>query len=292
MLSKKITLIAALLLFCSGAISCQSTKYYVLKINTPTPKPIGETLKVVTYNIANARGNTDDFFYQTTEEIIRYNLDWIVKGLRLQNPDVICLNEVDFNSIRTFNIDQAMYIAKALSYKYIIKETIFSIPSVLQMGNVVLSKYPMKVNFHRQFGYGFAGRMEHVFKSFVDFDVLLDNSGHKLNFVLTHLDAADDDRKRCDEISILRAYLEKKTQPFVFLGDMNSGPGEKCFDNLFKWGLIGSPEPLLPTYPSDTPKRSIDHILVSKGLGIKNYRAIAGIGASDHLPVAGDIILK
>ena len=284
--------IAALLFFCAGAIGCQSAKYYVLKINAPTPKPIGETLKVVTYNIANARGNTDDFFYQTTEEIIRYNLDWIVKGLRLQNPDVICLNEIDFNSIRTFNIDQVKYIAKALGYKYIIKETIFGIPSVLQMGNAVISKYPLKLNFYRQYGYGFSGHVEHVFKSFIDFDVLLDNSGRKLNFVQTHLDAGHSDKKRCDETSILRRYLEKKKNQFILLGDFNFGPGDECFDDLLGWGLVDNPKAGLLSYPSDAPKSSIDHILVSPGLKIENYLVVLGIEASDHLPVAAEIILE
>ncbi len=281
----------ALSIVCLSALNCQSVKYYVLKIDSPTPQ-IGNSLKVVTYNIANARGNTDDFFYDPKEEVVKYNLDWIVETLRSENPDVICLNEVDFNSIRTYNIDEADYIAKALGYKYVLKETIFGVPPILQIGNAVISKYPLKINFHRQFGYSFTGHIEHVFKSFVDFDVLLDNSGRKLNFILTHLDANKDDKRRCDEVAILRVYLEKKTQPFVFAGDMNSGPGEQCFDNLFDWGLIGMPEPLLPSYPSNEPKTSIDHILVSKGLGRENYHTITGIEASDHVPVAADIILN
>jgi endonuclease/exonuclease/phosphatase family metal-dependent hydrolase len=281
-----------LVIYCGGLfnIGCIGAKYYELKIESPNPPRITRIIKGASYNAANARGNTDNFFLCPRKETIKNNLDQMIELFRRENVDVIALNEVDFNSIRTHNIDQAEYIAKGLGYKYIIKETMFSIPSILEMGNAVISRYPLKLNRSRQYGRGFSGRLSHLFKSFLDFDVLLDDSGRKLNFIFTHLDDKSGET-RCDEIAILRSHLEKKTFPFVLLGDLNTGPGEESFLRLMETGLVSNPFVGLPTYPSDRPEDSIDHILVSSGLSIENYHTVSGIEASDHLPIIGDIIL-
>ncbi|MDP2693006.1 MAG: endonuclease/exonuclease/phosphatase family protein [bacterium] len=268
-------------------ISCHSAKYQTLGRDCPYPGIYGNKIRVMSFNIANARGNTDEFLASKWEETIRDNLDWIVKLIRNYDIDVVCLNEVDFGSIRTYNIDMASYIANALCYNHVIREKIFDIPSELEVGNAIVSRFPLHLNGHRQYGDGLIDRVRHIFKSFVDFDVLLDDSGRKLNIVLTHLDHHCE-KVRCKEVNTLIRHLEGKQNPFVLLGDLNSTPGEKCFEILMKTGLVGNPYLGIRTYPADVPKRAIDHILVSPGLSIQNYHTVL-MQASDHLPIIGDI---
>ncbi len=244
-------------------------------------------LRVMSYNIANARGNTDDLWVCRPESVIRQNLDGIIGMIRQENVDIVCMNEVDFDSFRTHNIDQAEYIAEGLGYEHVLKETIFGVPSTLELGNAVVSRYPLEANHHRQYGTDFGERVRHVFKSFVDFDVMLPGRG--LNFVLTHLESESADI-RDEEVTVLLEYLTNKDGPFVLIGDFNSGPGCPEFDRITGSGMVHNRFLGLPSYPSNLPGRSIDHILVSGSLNISNYRTIS-LDASDHCPVLGDIRL-
>jgi endonuclease/exonuclease/phosphatase family metal-dependent hydrolase len=249
----------------------------------------GLRVRVMSYNIANARGNHEDLFKKRDRKAIISNLDQIARMAAYEGIDVLCMNEVDFSSSRTHNIDQAEHIAKGLCYNHVIKDRMFSIPGMLDLGNAIVSRYPLKLNSHRQYGDGFCERIKHIFKSYVDFDVLLD-SALRLNFTFTHLDHHSSvNRER--EAVILLEHIRNKREPFVLLGDFNSGRGSSAFDMITGSGLvhnqnIGYGKHM--TYPSDRPRHSIDHILVSSQLGIGNYRTIWA-EMSDHRPIMGDV---
>jgi endonuclease/exonuclease/phosphatase family metal-dependent hydrolase len=276
--------VAALALYagCSGAL----VKNLKQCCSAPAQRNV---LRVMTYNIANARGNNDDFFRCPKEAEVKQNLENIVTLVKYADADIICMNEVDFNSKRTHNIDQAEYIAKRLCYNHVLKETMFSIPSIMELGNAVVSRYPLKMNSYRQYGGNFLERVDHLFKSYVDFDVELDDINTSLNLVLTHLDARSA-KKRDEEVSILLDHLDDKQLPFVLMGDFNCGPGNAEFERIISSGLVYNKYRSFPTYPSDAPTDSLDHILISPELAMMNYHPIQ-TEVSDHLPVVGDIIL-
>lgn len=277
----------------TGAVAfysgCHSAKYAILDNICPAPKNAGQKLRVMSFNIANARGNTDNFFKIKKKNTILYNLDWIIKLIREYDIDVVCLNEVDFNSFRTYNIDMPNYIANGLCYNHIIKERMFDFPSILEVGNAVISKYPLRLNKHQQFGNGFADRIANIFKSYLDFDIIIDSFGRKINVALTHLDDQSE-KIRCKEVDKLLTHLGKKKPPFMLLGDLNTIPGEKCFENIINYGLVQNPYLGIPTYQANAPTRAIDHILVSSGLTVKKYFTVS-LEASDHLPIIADIII-
>ena len=66
----------------------------------------------------------------------------------------------------------------------------------------------------------------------------------------------------------------------------------KSFDRLIESGLVSNPYLGVLTYPADNPVESIDHILVSSGLSIRDYHSVAvdGDEPSDHRPIFGEII--
>lgn len=262
--------------------SCHGVLSKTLKQDCFQPR-LEDKLRVMTYNIANARGNYEELFKSRNKEAIKFNLDQIAEMVSYYDIDVLCMNEVDFSSARTHNINQAEYLAKRLCYNHLIEESMFKMPC-FDVGNAVISKYPLKQNHYHQYGKDFIDRIKHVFKSFLDFDV------NDLNFVLTHLDSTDE-QNRIMEVEILLDYLNKKKEPFVLLGDFNSGPGSKPFEKIIKSGLVHNKYVGIKTFRSDNPKYSIDHILVSKELELNNYSS-ANITCSDHRPVMGDIYLK
>lgn len=241
----------------------------------------------MSFNIANTRGNNDNFFDTQPIKKIEYNLNWIAEIIRNYNIDIACFNEVDFNSIRTHNIDMAKHIANNVCYNHVITEKMFAFPSVLELGNAVVSRYPLKLNIYHQYGYGFFDQAINEFKSFVDFDILLGDK--KLNIIQTHLHSQKEEI-RCAQAQILRNYLKNKKNPFVLLGDFNSTTDSRCFQFITNNNLASNPHLGLPTYPSKTPNAEIDYILASPKLRIANYHTVY-TKVSDHLPVIGDIII-
>jgi endonuclease/exonuclease/phosphatase family metal-dependent hydrolase len=269
---------------CYGAISKN------LGRPCPTPPKLETKLRVMSYNIANARGNFDDIWKMRSEHAIKGNLDQIIRMSQYEGIDVLCMNEVDFDSKRTHNIDQAEYIAKGLCYNHVIKERIFSFPGIVDVGNAIVSRYPLKLNSSMQYGGPYiASRICHIFKSLVDFDVEYEK-GRSLNMVLTHLDHWRK-KTRLKQTAMLIRHLRKKRQPFILLGDFNSGPGMPAYDSIIKSGLVHNPYAGIPTFRAHKPTASKDHILVSRELNIKNYHVIWA-EMSDHRPVVGDVILS
>lgn len=266
---------------------CYGTKY--VKINQdccPSIDTKKSGLRIASYNIANVRGNSDSFFKYVSPDTVKDRLDWVVKLVRQFDIDVLCLQEVDFNSIRTNNINMVQYIAEELHYDYIIEDKIFDFPSIMEVGNAVISRHPLKINSSHQYGRTFNERIKHIFKGFLDFEVTTYDKA-SFNVVLTHLTDRGEET-RCSEAETLRAHLLQKNNPFVLLGDFNDTPDSRCLNILTADDLVANPNLGVLTYPSDKPVRSIDHILVSNGLNINNYHAVS-MQPSDHLPILGDI---
>jgi endonuclease/exonuclease/phosphatase family metal-dependent hydrolase len=161
-------------------------------------------------------------------------------------------------------------------------------PSLFKLGNAVVSRYPLKLNHVRKFGKGIGGNWKHRFKTYVDFDVMLD--GSRLNFVQTHYDHRSSSTKK-EETDIILENLKTKDRPFVLLGDLNTKPADEWFRRLLEEGRLHNHHIGPFTYPTEKPYKAIDHILVSEGLRIMNYHVVDEIYISDHLPVIGDVIL-
>lgn len=254
--------------------------------NSPQRLMPHEGIRVMSYNIANARGPTEEFLKVVGERELHHNLDEIIKLIYEEDVDVVCMNEVDFDSIRTRNIDQAEYIAKKLGYNHIIKDNFLSMPSVLSMGNAVLSRYPLKLNLRHKLGKYIDGEFKHLFKTYIDFDVIAENKS--LNFILTHFDDRADDAKTIAANSIISRVKCKQCQ-YVVLGDFNSSPKDRWMQELMAKGKVHNQYAGLMSFPSWAPRTTIDHILVSEKLGIENYHT-RNLQSSDHLPIIGDIL--
>lgn len=80
------------------------------------PKSAGATLRVVTYNLGYAYGDKNNQGVVLSRDQVLQNLDVAVALFTRLAPDVICLQEVDFDAHRTFGIDELDYLAKHLGF--------------------------------------------------------------------------------------------------------------------------------------------------------------------------------
>src|SRR5262249_26543673 len=90
-----------------------------------TPNTSPQSLKLATFNIAHGRGTNESNFSPAAERHAR--LEKIARLLRDEKVDIAVLQEVDFDAIWTGHEDEAMLIAKAAGFKYLLEQRNFDV---------------------------------------------------------------------------------------------------------------------------------------------------------------------
>ncbi|HWI26521.1 MAG TPA: glycosyltransferase [Stellaceae bacterium] len=128
-------------------------------------KRASRDVKVATWNIAYGRGNGTDDGGPWPRALIAEKLDAIAEVIRSADLDIVALQEVDFGSARTHDIDQARYIAEKAGLSYVSRITTWQRNFVpypfgrvdryfgrIWSGQCVLSKYPILSNDRQELG--------------------------------------------------------------------------------------------------------------------------------------------
>ena len=121
-----------------------------------SPPPPDGAFKVVTWNIHYGVGPEDDFEARVPKQQVEQTLEGIIEVLKANNPDVVLLQEVDFDSARTYGIDQMRAIARGLNLRYMVptvtwKKGYLPFPywpisrqyGHMNSGQAILSRYPV-----------------------------------------------------------------------------------------------------------------------------------------------------
>ncbi|HEY5868389.1 MAG TPA: endonuclease/exonuclease/phosphatase family protein [Candidatus Tectomicrobia bacterium] len=124
----------------------------------PSPPP-AEELLVLSYNMAYGLGDALQHGRRVDPGMVYDRLDAIIETLAASGADVVLLQEVDFASRRTYDIDQLQYIATALGWGFVARvitwecrylPTPFWLPQRhvgrLRAGQGVISRYPLVQN--------------------------------------------------------------------------------------------------------------------------------------------------
>ncbi len=278
------SLAVAALSFLSGCLNLHYLEFSNHEANEKANKAA-----VMTYNIANARGNTPDFFASRSKKDIESNLDCIVE--QSKNMDILALNEADSNSYRTEWIDQPRYIAERAGFDYVLVDDFFTVPG-LQLGNAILSKHPLE--FESIIPYGeCVGKINHEFKNAMY--AYANISGKKLLIGVTHLSDSRYKKRRMKELELNLGYLKGKSG-FILLGDFNAQPHSDSLEMFLGSGLFNiSPNFGLLSYPAGKPEQSLDHIIVSKDIWIGQIGTITAesVGCkeipSDHRNIFAEV---
>lgn len=203
------------------------------------------------------------------------NLDQIA-GL-IRDFDIVGLQEVDAGSLRTGFINQTKYLADSANFPYWYHQMNRKIGKIAAHSNGVLSKFsPLDVSEHKLPGL-VPGRGAMMLRYGAGADPLV--------IVLLHL--ALSKRARLQQLDYVSDIIRDYNHVIV-MGDMNCQPQSEELRILLDRTNLREPVDGHHTFPSWRPSRTIDHILVSSTLEIRDMKVLP-FPFSDHLPIAVDI---
>jgi endonuclease/exonuclease/phosphatase family metal-dependent hydrolase len=306
-------LLAALVIFYfwagSGTLSEDQlswVKRYRQTANPPTAAP-PDTFRLMTYNIGYLSALANNRPLRKSQTFFEANMSRFLTFLRETPMDVIAFQEIDFDSHRSYHVDQLETIAVEAGYPYAAAAVNWDKryvpfpywpPSAhfrrLLSGQAVLSRYPVqsaarvvlarvrnKPFFWRAF---YLDRLAQV--------VHIHLPAHPLVVINVHLEAFD---RRTREIQarevldIYRAYKDR--QPVLLVGDFNCVPPETDYTQETTIGLFLQEESLkpvrldTPTFPAPGPDRQLDYIFYTHQTITPVDAYTAGVHSSDHLPL-------
>lgn len=227
-------------------------------------------LKVITYNIHHANPPSKPGFI---------DLDAIANVINNEKPDLVALQEVEYITSRTGNVDQAKVIAEKTGMHYKFFKAIDYAGGAY--GLAILSRFPIIDSFSA--GLPQVKKSEDRILAYVQ--VTLANK-QQLIFANTHLDAQGIDSNRVVQIKKIVEILTPLKKPIIICGDFNSEANKetiRILDQEFKRTCLENCE---GTLLSGNKLKTIDYIaLKGSGLELVNHKVIDEKYASDHKPV-------
>lgn len=281
-------------------------------------------VKVLTWNLGflYGKGSEGPGYLPRTKEFYEERLQGLVNQIREWGPDIICFQEIDFDSHRSGNINQAEYVALKAGYPFVAEGVTWDANYIpfpywplsrnfgkMRSGGAILSRFPIK-SHHLELTPKPAANpwwynLFYLHRYFQK--VVIDIGGKDYTFVNLHLEAFKKET-RADEIKMLTARLEKEKFDFIS-GDFNMVPdvsvkkrnypeSEDDYDGDLSFGLMKKsgmdeviPEAIYSkeeqrffTFPSWAPNRRLDYIFFRKGLKMMRAEVLPS-ALSDHLPI-------
>ena len=254
-----------------------------------------KTLTVLTYNIYAARSGVDR----------------IANVIRSVNPDLVALQEVDHNAIRSKRLDQTKELARLTGLKYFIYEATGTYPEINQdpykknypklagpkglyartigedgfRGIAVLSRYPIV----RQKIVPLPGgcHPRDLIVATIKFPTSK-NKTREITFISTHL-SHNSREARLRSVELIGQTAKKTKQPVLLAGDINALPNSPTLKALYSQGwlnpAIGKSIQTFPVKAEAKNGRQIDYVFQfnSKWKSLKEGTENSDRTASDHL---------
>ena len=211
------------------------------------------------------------------------NLNRIADFLRILEPDLIGLVEVDQGSYRSGGKNQVEVLADSLghyhshSIKYDQNSFWRRLPVIKKQGNAFLARDRIRNETFHYFSRGMKRlvielELEHVI------------------VYLVHLSLGA--KARHDQLGDLYNIVKNTKKPCIVAGDFNMLWGEHEIELfLAATGLRNANMNNLPTYPSSQPRRHLDFVLHCNDIEIIDFQ-VPYVTFSDHLPVMVDFNVK
>ncbi|WP_437823115.1 endonuclease/exonuclease/phosphatase family protein [Tenacibaculum mesophilum] len=270
---------------------------------------------IVTYNIGYLSGMTNNRAVAKPKQLFEGNMKKVLTEIKKVNPDIIALQEVDYNAARSYKVNQEEKLAE-LGYNYVARgvnwdENYVPFPywppsmhfGKIVSGQSILSKYELKDYerivlervadnpFYRDALY--LDRLVQVVKVKVE--------GKEVVVINLHLEAFDKATRVRQFEYVLNLFNKYKSQyPTILLGDFNSKArdSEAVIQKMFAMDGVGnaafSTENPENTFDTKNPEERIDYIFYTKdfieyveGSVLKKFGQ-----ASDHLPIEMKFKLK
>jgi endonuclease/exonuclease/phosphatase family metal-dependent hydrolase len=291
----------------------------------------GETIHIiVSYNLGYLSGLANNTTTQLDRAAFDANQQQVIAALKEIGPDILALQEVDFGSKRSYEVDQSKEIAQGLGLDF------GAIAISWDKNYVPFPYWPISANFGKMLsGQSVISRYPIQENSRLVLEKVADNPFYYNAFYLdrlaqvtqiqlgeqplivinVHLEAFDEPT-RVSQTRFVRSLAEDyaKTYPVILVGDFNSAlnrgtfidasgndHGEKRFSikELLASDQLVSAVPEAewnkrPTFPSDQPEYKLDYIFYTpETIEMVETKVVKAAGeASDHLPIMMSFRLK
>jgi len=263
---------AGMFLLLLGIASCVSKP-------TSPARQDDNSLKLMSYNVHHCNPPSKQGMI---------DVDAVAAVIKKENPDIVALQEIDFNTGRSGKINQAAQLALKAGYSSFFFARAIDFDGG-QYGIAILSKYPLSnTQVHRLPTDEKMGGEPRVLAT-----ATVTLPGNKvLTIGCTHLDAENDPASRLMQVSEINRIAGKITTPFVIAGDFNAAEGSTVIDILDK-NFIRTCRQCQPTFP-DSDARAIDFIAYrpQEHFSVGEHRVIPETYASDHFPIVATLQLK
>ncbi|MFM7205597.1 MAG: endonuclease/exonuclease/phosphatase family protein [Planctomycetaceae bacterium] len=235
-------------------------------------------MRVLSWNIHKGIGGRDR----------RYSLDRVIRCIEAENPDLICLQEVDRHVRRSHHDDQPRLLARSFRCHAAFHPTV----AVARggYGNLVLSRWPIASRHRITLRRG--GRKPRGAQLLV-----VDSPEGQLHLVHTHLGLAERERRwQVERLLGHMLFRAADAHPTMILGDFNDWRNTLGAAALAGAGFrqVTTPISRFRTFPSWLPLGALDKAFVRGAVEIRQARVVRtslAKAASDHLPIVVDFHL-
>lgn len=256
--------------------------------------------RIATYNIAHGRGSVNgqsNWSGKNSAKVSR--LKSIGRYFKDNNTDILILNEVDFSSSWSGNIDQASIIAESGEFPYIVRQVNYDLLTPgfsLKFGNAILSRYPIEKAYKKSLPA--LSMLEFLFFGNHDAVKAYINLSPEISITVwgLHLEVRNEETRVEAITEILRGVSDNEI--VIIAGDLNSEPNGNNLKTAFKKLSVANKLAFYPklennkyTFPSEKPKRRLDWVFYSPQWDLVSG-AVPLIEYSDHLPVIIGLKLK
>ena len=201
-------------------------------------------LRILSYNIHHAEGVDG-----------KLDIPRIAQVILSVDPDLVALQEVDKNTIRTGKVNQDIELSRLTKMNCVFGSNITFQGG--QYGNAILSKFPIIKNKNFLLPNVDSGEQRGLLQS----QIQISNKENVL-FFSTHLDHRRSDTERLASAKAINQIISLDNKsPAILAGDFNDVPDSPTLNELGKVWLRTNKK-ILRTIPASKPSRQIDYIFV------------------------------
>ncbi len=235
-------------------------------------------MRLLSWNIHKGIGGRDR----------RYRIERIVEAIEAENPDLVCLQEVDRLVRRSSHDDQPRLLARRFLFHAAFQSNVTVGGGTY--GNLVLSRYPVASRHRLSLRLGTKKPRGAQL-------LLVESPEGPLHLVHTHLGLGEGERRwQVDRLLRHPLFRSGAEHPTLIVGDFNDWRDALHSGTLAAEGFrqVTSPPSSFRSFPAWLPLGSLDKAFTRGGVEVRKARVVRTRltrDASDHLPLVVDFHL-